>query len=88
MTLLKETKSAIKNMNLFYFSWLFFRILLVGYFIGDAYKLPVSVFALGGELSFTNSNFFSKAVEPKHIIKRRLAGCLVLVLVFILLFMD
>ena len=65
VTLLKEPKSAIKNMNLFYFSW----ILLVGYFIGDAYDLPVSVFALGGGIIFLLIATFSKAVEPKHIIK-------------------
>ena len=69
VTLLKEPKSAIKNMNLFYFSWLFLGILLVGYFIGDAYKLPVSVFALGGGIIFLLIATFSKAVEPKHIIK-------------------
>ena len=69
VTLLKEPKSAIKNMNLFYFSWLFLGILLVGYFIGDDYKLPVSVFALGGGIIFLLIATFSKAVEPKHIIK-------------------
>ena len=69
VTLLKEPKSAIKNMNLFYFSWLFLGILLVGYFIGDAYDLPVSVFALGGGIIFLLIATFSKAVEPKHIIK-------------------
>lgn len=69
VTLLKEPKSAIKNMNLFYFSWVFLGILLVGYFIGDAYDLPVSVFALGGGIIFLLIATFSKVVEPTHIIK-------------------
>ena len=52
ITLLKEPKSAIKNMKLFYFSWVFLGILLVGYFVGDIYGLPVSLFALGGATIF------------------------------------
>ncbi|OQR40502.1 arsenical efflux pump membrane protein ArsB, partial [Aliarcobacter cryaerophilus] len=53
VTLLKEPKSAIKNMNLFYFSWLFLGILLLcAYFLGDAYDLPISIFALGGATIF------------------------------------
>ena len=69
ISLLKEPRSVIKNMNLFYFSWLFLAILLVGYFIGDIYSLPVSLFALGGGLIFLMIASISKAVEPKHIIK-------------------
>ncbi|NWF67053.1 MAG: arsenic transporter [Campylobacterales bacterium] len=52
ISLLKEPSSAIKNQTLFYFSWVFLAILLVGYFIGDSYDIPVSVFALGGGLLF------------------------------------
>jgi arsenical pump membrane protein len=69
ITLLKEPKSAIKNMNLFYFSWVFLGILLVGYFVGDIYGLPVSLFALGGGLIFLMIATMSKAVKPIHIIK-------------------
>lgn len=69
ITLLKEPKSAIKNMKLFYFSWAFLAMLLVGYFIGDIYGLPVSLFALGGGLVFLMIATISKAVKPKHIIK-------------------
>lgn len=69
ITLLKEPKSVIKNMNLFYFSWLFLAILLVGYFVGDIYELPVSLFALGGGLIFLLIATISKAVKPIHIIK-------------------
>ncbi len=67
--LLKEPKSVIKNMNLFYFSWVFLAILLIGYFIGDIYGLPVSLFALGGGLIFLLIATISKAVKPIHIIK-------------------
>jgi arsenical pump membrane protein len=69
VSLLKEPKSAIKNSQLFYFSWLFLAILLVGYFIGDIYGLPVSVFALGGGLLFLLIATASKTVKPWHIIK-------------------
>lgn len=69
ISLLKEPKSAIKNSQLFYFSWIFLAILLVGYFIGDSYALPVSVFALGGGLLFLLIATVLKAVKPWHIIK-------------------
>lgn len=69
ITLLKEPKSAIKNMKLFYFSWVFLAILLIGYFIGDIYSLPVSVFALGGGLIFLLIASSTKDVEPLKIIK-------------------
>lgn len=69
ISLLKEPKSAIKNMKLFYFSWVFLGILLVGYFVGDIYGLPVSLFALGGATIFLIIATLSKAVKPKHIIK-------------------
>jgi arsenical pump membrane protein len=56
-------------MNLFYFSWIFLAILLAGYFIGDAYDLPISIFALGGATIFLIIATLSKAVKPKNIIK-------------------
>ncbi|WP_419771270.1 MAG: arsenic transporter [Candidatus Marinarcus sp.] len=67
--LLKEPKSVIKNMTLFYIAWLFLALLLVGYFIGDAYDLPVSVFAFGGGVLFLIIATYFKTVEPLHIIK-------------------
>lgn len=69
ISLLKEPKSVIKNMSLFYFSWVFLAILLIGYFVGDIYGLPVSLFALGGGLIFLLIATISKAVKPIHIIK-------------------
>lgn len=52
ITLLKNPDDVLKNKTLFRFSWFFLVLLLVGYFIGDMYSLPVSVFALGGGLLF------------------------------------
>ena len=69
ITLLKEPKSVIKNMNLFYFSWIFLALLLSGYFIGDAYDLPISIFALGGAIIFLIIATSLKAVNAKQIIK-------------------
>ncbi|RYA24450.1 arsenical efflux pump membrane protein ArsB [Malaciobacter halophilus] len=69
ISLLKEPKTAIKDMKLFYFSWLFLAVLLVGYFIGDIYGLPVSLFALGGGIIFLIIASIAKTVNPKTIIK-------------------
>ncbi|MDY0052029.1 MAG: arsenic transporter, partial [Aliarcobacter sp.] len=69
ISLLKEPKSVIKNMKLFYFSWVFLALLLAGYFIGDAYDLPISIFALGGGIIFLIIASISKTVEPIRIIK-------------------
>ena len=69
ISLLKEPKSVIKNMNLFYFSWIFLGVLLAGYFVGDAYNLPSSIFSLGGATVFLIIATLSKAVKPKEIIK-------------------
>ncbi len=69
ISLLKEPKSVIKNHTLFKLSWIFLAFLLVGYFIGDIYNLPVSVFALGGGVIFLIIARLFKTVEPKHIIK-------------------
>lgn len=49
---LPEPMSVIKNQRLFQLSWAFLALLLVGYGVGDAYGLPVSVFALGGGIVF------------------------------------
>ena len=69
ISVLKEPKSVIKNMKLFYFSWVFLALLLAGYFIGDAYDLPISIFALGGGIIFLIIASISKTVEPLRIIK-------------------
>lgn len=69
ITLLKEPKSVIKNMKLFYFSWFFLAFLLCAYFLGDAYDLPISIFALGGATIFLIIATISKSVEPLKIIK-------------------
>jgi len=67
--LLKDADSVLKNKTLFYFSWAFLGLLLAGYFIGDAYDIPISVFALGGGLLFLLISYLFKTVEPFHIIK-------------------
>ena len=69
ITLLKEPKSVIKNMKLFYFSWVFLALLLCAYFLGDAYDLPISIFALGGATIFLIIATISKSVKPLKIIK-------------------
>ena len=69
ISLLKEPKTAIKNEKMFYFSWVFLAFLLSVYFIGDAFHLPISIFALGGAILFLIIATLQKAVEQKHIIK-------------------
>ncbi len=69
ITLLKEPRSVLKSIELFYLSWIFLALLLLGYFVGDAYDLPVSVFALGGGILFLIIATAFKTVEPVHIIK-------------------
>ncbi len=69
ISLLKEPKTAIKDKRLFFISWIFLAVLLAGYFIGDIYNLPISVFALGGGILFLVIATIFKAVEPLHIIK-------------------
>ena len=69
ISLLKEPKSAIKNQSMFVISWVFLAVLLVGYFVGDMYDLPVAVFALGGGVIFLIIATWFKTVEPVKIIK-------------------
>jgi len=69
INLLKNPRAAIKHVGLFNFSWVFLAVLLSGYFIGDAYNIPVSVFALGGGILFLMIASYTKTVEPRHIIK-------------------
>lgn len=67
--LLKDPQSVLKNKTLFRFSWFFLAILLGGYFIGDRYHLPVSVFALGGALLFLVIASIMKSAHASTIIK-------------------
>lgn len=69
INLLKNPDEVIKHRGLFNFSWLFLALLLAGYFIGDVYDVPVSVFALGGGVIFLTIASYTKTVEPKQIIK-------------------
>ncbi len=66
---LPEAKSVIKNETMFKLSWIFLGLLLAGYFIGDIYKIPVSVFALGGALVFLAIAAHYKAAKPVMTIK-------------------
>jgi len=66
---LATPESAIKNMTMFRLSWWFLGVLLIGYFIGDAYHLPVSLFALGGALIFLVIASYFKATKPWMTIK-------------------
>ena len=66
---LAAPESVIKNRRMFTLSWYFLALLMLGYFIGDYFNLPVSVFALGGALIFLGIARYFKAVEPVHIIK-------------------
>ena len=67
--LLPEASSVIKNETMFKLSWFFLALLMAGYFIGDYYSLPVSVFALGGALVFLSIANYYKAVKPLTTIK-------------------
>ncbi|RUM63576.1 MAG: arsenical efflux pump membrane protein ArsB [Sulfurospirillum sp.] len=69
ISLLKSPESVLKSKQLFYFSWFFLALLLAGYFVGEQYGVPVSVFALGGGLLFLLIAAKFKTVEPLHIIK-------------------
>ena len=69
ISLLKEAHLVLKNRTLFYFSWFFLALLLVGYFVGDMYHLPVSIFALGGGLLFLGIASATKTTRALHIIK-------------------
>ena len=66
---LASPESAIKNMTMFKLSWWFLALLMVGYFIGDIYNIPVSVFALGGALIFLAIATHYKATKPIMTIK-------------------
>jgi len=65
---LPEASSVIKNQTMFKLSWWFLGLLMVGYFIGDHFNLPVSVFALGGALIFLGIAHY-KTTDPLMTIK-------------------
>jgi arsenical pump membrane protein len=69
VTTLPEPSSVIKNHTMFKISWFFLALLMLGYFIGDYYNLPISVFALGGALIFLAIANYYKAVKPLETIK-------------------
>jgi len=69
VTLLKNPDDVLKSKTLFKFSWIFLALLLIGYFIGDQYHLPVSVFALGGGLIFLIIATVSKHANAVTIMK-------------------
>ena len=66
---LASPASVIKNKTMFNLSWYFLALLMVGYFIGDHYHLPVSLFALGGALLFLAIATYFKATKPMMTIK-------------------
>jgi len=66
---LASPESVIKNKTMFNLSWYFLALLMVGYFIGDHYHLPVSLFALGGALLFLAIATYFKATKPMMTIK-------------------
>ncbi len=66
---LASPESVIKNKTMFNLSWYFLALLMVGYFIGDYYHLPVSLFALGGALIFLGIATYFKATKPIMTIK-------------------
>ncbi len=66
---LSTASSVIKHQFMFKLSWWFLALLLIGYFIGDYFDLPISLFALGGALIFLAIANYYKAVKPTKIIK-------------------
>ncbi len=66
---LATPESAITNMTMFRLSWWFLGLLLVGYFIGDIYNLPISLFALGGALIFLAIATHYRVTKPWMTIK-------------------
>ncbi len=69
VALLKNPDEVLKNKPLFYMSWLFLALLLIAYFIGDAYHLPISLFALGGGLLFLALASYMRAARAGLTIK-------------------
>jgi arsenical pump membrane protein len=68
-SLLKNPDEVLKNKTLFKFSWFFLALLLVGYFVGDRFNLPISLFALGGGLLFLAIASYAKSAKAWLTIK-------------------
>ncbi|WP_457593499.1 arsenic transporter [Hydrogenimonas sp.] len=66
---LPEAATVIRHKKMFRISWWFLGLLLAGYFIGDRFDLPVSIFALGGALLFLLIAAKQKATKPIMTIK-------------------
>jgi len=66
---LPEAKSVLKDEGMFKLSWVFLALLMVAYFVGDTYGLPISLFALGGALIFLIIASVKKVVKPVETIK-------------------
>jgi arsenical pump membrane protein len=66
---LATPESVIKNQTMFKLSWWFLGLLMMGYFIGDYFNLPISLFALGGALVFLAIATHFKATKPIMTIK-------------------
>jgi len=66
---LASPDSVIKNRIIFNLSWWFLALLMGGYFIGDYFNLPISLFALGGALIFLAVATYFKATDPILTIK-------------------
>jgi len=66
---LPEAATVIKNKKMFQISWFFLAFLMLGYFVGDYFGLPVSLFALGGALLFLAIANHYKATKPIMTIK-------------------
>ncbi len=69
VSLLPEASSVIKNQTLFKLSWLFLALLMMSYFVGELYHLPISIFALGGALIFLAIATYYKVTKPIMTIK-------------------
>ncbi len=66
---LPPAHTVIKNQTMFQISWIFLLLLMAGYFIGDLYHIPISIFALGGALIFLALATYFKATKPLMTIK-------------------
>lgn len=66
---LVPARSVIKNKTMFKLSWFFLAFLMAGYFLGDRFHLPVSLFALGGAILFLLIANYFKATKPWMTIK-------------------
>ncbi len=69
VSLLQNEDDVLKSKTLFKFSWIFLALLLGGYFIGDKFDLPISLFALGGGLLFLAIASYTKNADAKTIVK-------------------